>query len=1434
MRLLSKIKWVSVLFLTGSLNIQNIKATAVQETDCFIPPGTSWQVGCEQSSSLSVSDDLTPLVGDLDGDGIPEIVATQYSDKTNGKGAIAIFSGQNLSDYNTIELADYTDTYAGTNCALARLVNPTNNADTVGFIFVRTGTGLLRSYRYNSLHNITLFKEFSIAVPAGTIGFADFNNDGKTELYIGNLVFDAWTLQLIGNGSSSYAGTAYFHNTPERVSVAADVLPNEVGTELICGNRIYKVTTSGVSTIKTITPPTGYPADGQTLVADFDGDGLLDVLVKAKSISFQIYAYNPRTGAILFSQTVDSRTNRYFDMPTVGDIDGDGQPEIICSSRMQMIAYKYNKTKGTLSPYFTFTHTDDYGSAGVTLYDFNRDGKQELVYHDQDSLMIINGTLKSHITGNDTTAYCLAAYALTATPEASYPVVADCNADSVVDIIVPGILSSASTSQLHILSIYLPNYKKTARPTRKIWNQYAYNAVNVTENLTIPTTQQNPAAYIPYGSTTYNAYLQQIKLSNPTETTDTVAKPYPDLEFTNQPTLTYNTNDANYTLTISIKNIGSGTFYPPLNISVYNYNQYTTSKVTTITFNETIQPQATKNLTLSIPVTTNQPQFTISLNDRGKENPNYICRPETNYANNTASYYNGKLFEVSTTVDVLTPATHICPGTVVQLSVQQEKKFSYKWYETPTDTNWYDNRSYPEIVPNPGSLDTYIAPADSGASQYLTLFADKNRTFWVEPRRNDTLFTRVPVTLYFDSSNCLQRDTSVCQGKTIWKEDFGGNNPSDPFAEPVGADVWTTWVNSSTNVGSLIEEIAPFQIKNGLTYGDFYSENHDEVNSPRYFWINGAVNQTNTISFRKTVGKKATWSYMQQQQMISYHSALYGGMEAKKTYPKISTTWSEAIVNSGYASRKKYGAYLHMDDHTYPNDPDKGYFQLQRNMGNRAMTNKPCYQHTMKICPERRYTYQMWATKIFNPMSNYDTTTNELGFHTKGSRDSMALQILNAKTSTQIKKAYTDTLPDYDPVWKLYQTQFVTPKNVDSVIAQVLNYCQDYRVVTAIDDIEIRFCGTYPSLLGTSADTICQGKTLQLKAQYVNDGTFAGDTLAYQWQYSKDSTTWTVLKQGTLTPFALSDTLSDTLAIPNVTKANQGHYRLATGNPRTVDCSDCRQLSNTQFVSVSKPDTVYRDTILCESPITYFDTLAVTHAGIYNQHLQKTSTGCDSVIIWTVSINPIQTVEKDTAICRGSTLQIGTQTINHEGTYVARLSTKATGCDSIVTYHVTQVEPPQVHAQQTDIQQAQVSVDRGKSPYTIDVDNIFVASTTDTQILTDLLFGVHYVQVTDQNGCKASITFSQENTSIVNPHPCFSPNGDGVEDVWTIENIQYYPDAQIQIFDRYGKLLKTYKGSDNPWDGTYNGQNMPSADYWYIISKGQLTKPITGHFSLKR
>lgn len=118
-----------------------------------------------------------------------------------------------------------------------------------------------------------------------------------------------------------------------------------------------------------------------------------------------------------------------------------------------------------------------------------------------------------------------------------------------------------------------------------------------------------------------------------------------------------------------------------------------------------------------------------------------------------------------------------------------------------------------------------------------------------------------------------------------------------------------------------------------------------------------------------------------------------------------------------------------------------------------------------------------------------------------------------------------------------------------------------------------------------------------------------------------------------------------------------------------------------------------------------------------------------------------------------------------------------------------------------------------------------------SNIFTNVPAGIHNVFVKDLNGCGV---VAQE-VAILGIPNYFTPNQDGYNDTWNLKGINpiFTSKTSVQIFDRYGKFIKQINPIGEGWDGTYLGQQMPSADYWYSIQleDGRIFK---GHFSLKR
>ena len=501
-------------------------------------------------STNDVHNYFVPIVGDIDGDGTVEIVAGKAVTNNHHTTIVGIYRGTDLQQIGTINVAQQV--YAGFIGPMALVRYPDGNGGMQGAIILHCYDNKLRSY---DIHG-NLLATSDVNTPCeGVVSITDFNYDGWPEVYIGHSVYDAATLRLLCAGpANGNMGRCWRGSLTERancaMSFAADLLDDSL-PELICGNTLYQVTIASrtdvslnsVTLLKTISIPSRIPQDGNVAVADFNMDGQLDVMVIIDgtpndfSDSSYIYAYDPVSENILFTHGHYAKTIGY---PMVGDIDGDEDLDFVYIDYKQPVsssritAMTFHPGSG-LQTKWQATHADESGQTSMTLFDFNQDGIMEIVYRDQDRLRIINGSGRSHRTGNDTIPfYNLYAKSMSAGTWKEYPVVADVNNDGRAEIVTCGKVTSGLGwvgGQLWVIGGIHP-----WAPARPVWNQYMYNVTNINQNLTVPTPLFNNATPFtdPQGVVRrpFNNFLQQAttldqygrpfrQLLNVSSTTDT-------------------------------------------------------------------------------------------------------------------------------------------------------------------------------------------------------------------------------------------------------------------------------------------------------------------------------------------------------------------------------------------------------------------------------------------------------------------------------------------------------------------------------------------------------------------------------------------------------------------------------------------------------------------------------------------------------------------------------------------------------------------------------------------------------------------------------------------------------------------------------------------------------------------------------------------------
>ena len=439
---------------TGDVCEVGADAIEVGVTDTCIPheggftPIVEWEASGTGCTAL-------PVVGDLDGDGMPEILVnesfglgTGTLHAFHGDGSGTLWSVNALMGYGASPAIGDLDGDGSPEVIVVREYESSLFADGDYAVAAYDSEG---KELWESEHFDGLDMNWA-AAPA----ISDMDHDGSPEVVVGRVILHAdgntRGVGEYGAGSWGIAGLGGFIVAEGNAQAVTD-LDLDGQEEVVVGNAIYDIDGNA-------TWYDGSYNDGMIAVANFDSDPEGEFI----AITNNTYRLHDTDGSIIWGPNAIPSGN-ILAVPAVADLDLDGMPEFVTAGGNELRAVNHD---GTVL--WTANVKDESGATGASVYDFDGDGEPEVVYIDEIEMAAYDG-----VTG---------ALEFYSSEHASgtmmdYPVIADVDADDQAEIVV------CHDGYSSMMSVY-GDQDESWPPARQVWNQHAYGISNVNDDLSIP------------------------------------------------------------------------------------------------------------------------------------------------------------------------------------------------------------------------------------------------------------------------------------------------------------------------------------------------------------------------------------------------------------------------------------------------------------------------------------------------------------------------------------------------------------------------------------------------------------------------------------------------------------------------------------------------------------------------------------------------------------------------------------------------------------------------------------------------------------------------------------------------------------------------------------------------------------------------------------
>jgi hypothetical protein len=362
---------------------------------------------------------------------------------------------------------------------------------------------------------------------------ADMDGDGVAEVVLGGSVYSATTLDLMWSGTQ---GEGWFNYGSMGVdsgrpgywnsgyhSFAYDLDGDGMQMELVTGNTVY---THDGAIYCSMTDGDGVTADGYPAVADVDGDGRPEIVVSGNhwvalfdgtpnaSGECELLAANVNRPESDYGMSglpshadCDTTADAFGGQPTVADFTGDGSLEIGVAGSCWYSVFEY--TGDSYLSRLALTQTRDWSSAstGSTVFDFNGDGANEVVFSDEEAVYVWWVDDDPALEPWERMVTLLEDDNHKSWTIHEYPLVADVDGDGKAEILaVNSQLSIDGEPSGHFGLYVLGAADDDWVSARELWNQHAYYVTNIQDDGSIAYAAPN---YAPYTSENFNSFRTQ-------------------------------------------------------------------------------------------------------------------------------------------------------------------------------------------------------------------------------------------------------------------------------------------------------------------------------------------------------------------------------------------------------------------------------------------------------------------------------------------------------------------------------------------------------------------------------------------------------------------------------------------------------------------------------------------------------------------------------------------------------------------------------------------------------------------------------------------------------------------------------------------------------------------------------------------------------------